>query len=96
MPMPQAMKDKMENYTALLTRKVQDILNDPTLTPKKQAESIGKLKGAEKQDMYKFVNDNFRTGPDLAIEIKNIISKHRPVGGPSMAKKLKSIGFSKK
>jgi len=81
MPMSPEMKAKMVEYTAQLTRQVQDILNDPKLTPKKQAENIGKLKGAEKQDMYKFVNDNFRTGPDLADSIKKIISKNRPVGG---------------
>lgn len=83
MPMPAAMRAKMQAYTAQLQRQVQDILKDPTLTPKKQAENIKNIKGAEKEDMYKFLNDNFRVGPDLADSIKEIISKNRPVGGPS-------------
>ena len=88
MPMPKEMRDKMRAYTAQLTRQVQDVLGDKTLTPKKQAEQIGKLKGAPKEDMYKFLNDNFRVGPDLAISIKEIISKNRPVGG-KVADKVK-------
>jgi len=88
MPMPEEMKAKMRAYTAQLTRQVQDVLGDKTLTPKKQAEEIGKLKGAPKEDMYKFLNDNFRVGPDLAFSIKAIISKNRPVGG-KVADKLK-------
>ena len=66
--------------TATLTREVQDIINDPKLTPKKQAEAIGKLKGAPKNDMYKFLKDNFRVPPDLSAAIKAIILKNRPVG----------------
>jgi len=81
--MPAAMKAKMRAFTEQLTRQVQDITTDNTLTPKKQAEAISKLKGAEKQDMYKFLNENFRVGPDLADSIKKLISKNRPVGGPS-------------
>jgi len=91
MPMPQEMKDKMRAYTAQLTKQVQDITSNNALTPTKKAEEIGKLKGAPKQDMYKFLNDNFRVGPELAKSIKSIISKHRPVGGPTQAikKRLK-------
>jgi len=88
MPMPQEMKDKMRAYTAQLTRQVQDITSNKSLTPKKQAEEIGKLKGAPKEDMFKFMNDNFRVGPDLAASIKAVISKNRPVGG-KVADKVK-------
>jgi len=88
MPMPAEMKAKMRAYTAQLTRQVQDITSNNSLTPKKQAEEIGKLKGAEKEDMYEFLNNNFRVGPDLALSIKKIISKNRPVGGV-VAKKIK-------
>lgn len=90
MPMPEEMKAKMRAVTAQLTRQVQDITSNKALTPAKQAEEIGKLKGAPKEDMYKFLNDNFRVGPDLAKSIKDIISKHRPVGGPGkIREKLK-------
>ena len=63
-----------------LAREVQDILNDPTLTPRKQAEKL------QKANALKFVIDNFRVGPDLADLIKQIASK-----GPSITTKLKSI-----
>jgi len=88
MPMPQEMKDKMRAYTAQLTRQVQDITSNNSLSPEKQAQEIGKLKGAPKEDMYKFLNDNFRVGPDLAFSIKKLISKNRPVGG-KVADKVK-------
>jgi len=88
MGMPADMLAKQREYTIALTRQVQDIINDPALTPRKQAESIKKLDGAQKEDMYKFLNDNFRVGPDLALSIKDIISKHRPVGG-KVADKIK-------
>jgi len=40
--------------------------------------------------MYEYLNNNFRVGPGLAKSIKNVISSHRPVGGPSqVAKKIK-------
>ena len=63
-----------------LAREVQDILNDPALTPKNQAEKL------QKAGALKFVIDNFRVNPDLADSIKSIISK-----GPSITTKLKSL-----
>jgi len=89
MPMPQEMKDKMRAETAQLARQVQDILGDKSLTPAKQAIEVGKLTGAPNDDMYKFMNDNFRVGPDLAKSIKSLISPHRPVGGPTTKAKIK-------
>ena len=86
--MPAEMRAKMRAYTAQLTRQVQDITGDGTLTPLKQAEKIGQLKGAPKEDMYKFLNDNFRVGPDLAYSIKQLISNNRPIGG-KVADKVK-------
>ena len=74
MPMPPEMKAKMRAYTAQLTRQVQDITSNNSLTPDKQAEEIGKLKGAPKEDMNQFMNNNFRVGPDLADSLKKIIS----------------------
>jgi len=89
MPMPAEMKAKMRAYTAQLTRQVQDITSNNSLSPEKQAQEISKLKGAPKEDMYKFMNDNFRVGPDLADSLKKIISKNRPVGGPTETIKRK-------
>ena len=63
-----------------LAREVQDILNDPALTPKNQAEKL------QKANALKFVIDNFRVSSDLADSIKQIASK-----GPSITTKLKSI-----
>ena len=63
-----------------LAREVQDILNDPALTPKNQAEKL------QKANALKFVIDNFRVSSDLADSIKSINSK-----GPSITTKLKSI-----
>ena len=95
MGMPQEMKDKQRAFTASLQRTVQDIINDHTLTPKKQAESIKKLDGASKQNMFEFLNKTFRVGPDLADSIKAIISKDRPRGGPSMDGLKKRLKGSK-
>ena len=63
-----------------LAREVQDILNDPALTPRKQAEKL------QKAEALKFVIDNFRVSSDLADSIKSITSK-----GPSITTKLKSL-----
>ena len=63
-----------------LAREVQDILNDPTLTPRKQAEKL------QKAGALKFVIENFRVSPDLAHSIKQIVPK-----GPSITTKLKSL-----
>ena len=95
MGMSKEMLAKQRAYTASLTRTVQDILGDPTLTPKKQAESIKKLDGASKQNMFEFLNKTFRVGPDLADSIKAIISKDRPRGGPSMDGLKKRLKGSK-
>ena len=86
MPMPAEIRAKQAAYTAALTRTVQNIINDNSVTPRKQAEKIKELDGTKKEDMFKFLNDNFRVNPDLADSIKSIISK-----GPSITTKLKSL-----
>ena len=89
MPMPKEMLDKMQAFTAEISREIQDINGDTTLTPKQQAQKIGSLKGAPKEDMFMFLNNNYRVGPDLSIEIKKLISKNRPLGGIVEALKKK-------
>lgn len=93
--MPQAMKDKMRAFTAEISREIQDINGDTTLTPKQQAQKIGNLKGAPKEDMFMFLNQNYRVGADLADEIKKLISKDRPRGGPSMSDLKKRLKGTK-
>ena len=70
MPMPAEIRAKREAYTAALTRTVQNIINDNSVTPRKQAEKLKELDGTKKEDMFKFLNDNFRVNPDLADSMK--------------------------
>lgn len=82
MVMPKEMKDKRMAFTARLSKQIQDINGDPKLSgPEKQAAIEG-LKGAPKEDMYDFLNNNFRTGPGLDKSFRALISKNRPKGGP--------------
>jgi len=94
MPMPEAMKNKMREFTQELSDQIGEINGNPRYSPDKKVKLIGELKGAPKEDMYEFLNANFRTGPGLAEAIKKVISKNRPVGGPKetlniIKKKLK-------
>ena len=45
------------------------------------------MAGISKQDMYDFLNIQYRTGPDISKYVASFVSKDRPRGGPSTTKK---------
>jgi len=82
MPMPEAMKAKMRAITNEISLQIQDINGNTRLTNKQKVEKISVLKGAPKEDLFKFLNDNFRTGPGLSEEVAKFVSEGRPRGAP--------------
>ena len=84
MPMPEAMKAKMRAFTAELTSKIQYINGNPAFSAGEKVEEINKLEGAPREDMFEFLNKNFRTGPDLAQSLRKYVSEDRPRGGPKV------------
>lgn len=70
-------------FTAELIRQIQDINGNPALSPDQKAEAIANLKGASREDMFDYLNKNFRTGPGLSKSLSKFVSKDRPRGAPS-------------
>jgi len=89
--MPEAMKAKMRAFTAGLTAKIQYINGNPAFSAGEKAEEINKLEGIPREDMYEFLNINFRTGPDLAESLRKYVSEDRPRGGPRVRGILKKV-----
>lgn len=71
-----------KSFTAELVRQIQDINGNPALSPDKKAEAIANLKGAPREEMFEYLNKNFRTGPGLAKSISKYVSQGRPRGAP--------------
>lgn len=80
--MPESMKKKMREYTQSITKQIQDINGNPAYTPAEKVAAIKKLDGAPKEDMFEFLNKNFRTGPGLSGNLSHLVSQGRPRGGP--------------
>ena len=74
------------DITYKISKQIQDINGDPSLTAQEKKKAIANLSGASRESMMDYLNKNFRTGPGLAPSIKKIISEHRPVGGPKKNK----------
>lgn len=72
-----------KSFTAELIRQIQDINGNPALSPDQKAKAIANLKGASREDMFDYLNKNFRTGPGLAKSMAKYVSEGRPRGGPS-------------
>ena len=66
----------------LVSNAVRDINTEPGLTKKEQAADVKSLGGISRPIMFDFLNSTYRTGMDLHINIKQMISKNRPKGGP--------------
>jgi len=77
------MAPNQKDFTIDLVRQIQDINGNPAFSALEKKEAIANLSGASKESMYDYLNQNFRVGPDLADSIKAVISKNRPVGGPT-------------
>ena len=80
--MPKEMKDKMRAYTLEITKQIQNINGNPALAPHEKVKAISELKGAPKEDMFEFLNNNFRTGPGLHGNLAHLVSQGRPRGAP--------------
>ncbi|MEE9215755.1 MAG: hypothetical protein V3U54_13450 [Thermodesulfobacteriota bacterium] len=72
-----------KSFTAELVNQIQDIVGNPALSPDQKAKAIANLKGAPREDLFDYLNKNFRTGPGLDKSIAKYVSKGRPRGVPS-------------
>ena len=77
------MAPNQKAFTASLVKQIQEINGSPALSPAQKAKAIANLKGAPREEMFDYLNKNFRTGPGLSEEIAKFVSKGRPVGAPS-------------
>ena len=75
--MPEAMKAKMRSITEEISREIQDINGNTRLTNKQKVKQISELKGAPREELFDFLNKNFRTGPGLSEEVAKFVSKDR-------------------
>ena len=76
------MAPNQKAFTEKLIRQIQDINGNNTLTAKQKAAAIANLSGASREDMFDYLNKNFRTGPGLSEEIAQFVSQGRPKGAP--------------
>lgn len=83
MVMPKEMKDKMRAFTMGLSKQIQFINFNPAMSGEEKARAISELKGAPKEDMFEFLNNNFRRGPGLEGSLAHLVSLGRPRGAPS-------------
>ena len=72
-----------KSFTVELIRQIQDINGNPALSPDQKAQAIANLKGAPREEMFEYLNKNFRTGPGLAKSLSKYVSQDRSRGGPS-------------
>ena len=72
-----------KSFTVKLIKQIQDINGNPSLSPLEKEQAIGNLQGATREDMFEYLNKNFRTGPGLSKNVAKAVSKDRPRGAPS-------------
>ena len=73
----------MQAFREKLSKAIQDVNTDTALTAEQKRDTIKKMSGISKQDMFDFLNANYRTGPDISAYVAQFVSKDRPRGGPS-------------
>lgn len=66
MEIPREKKEKMASFTASLIKEIQHINGDPSKSPEEKKKDISELKGAPKEQMLQFVQDNFSNGLAVA------------------------------
>jgi len=69
-------------FTNKIVLAIQDINGNPALSGAEKMEAIKNLQGAPKEDMYEYLNNNFRTGPGLSPFLSKYVSRGRPRGAP--------------
>jgi hypothetical protein len=67
----------MKDIVPEIKKAIQDINGDPSLSPKDKMLKIKSLKGISYEDMLRYLDKNFSTGPELSAEIKKVISAKR-------------------
>ena len=72
----------MQAYREKLSKAIQDVNTDTALTPEQKRDTIKNMAGISKQDMFDFLNANYRTGPDISKYVAQFVSSDRPRGGP--------------
>jgi len=72
-----------KSFTDKLIKQIQDINGNPALSPDQKAAAIANLQGASREEMFDYLNKNFRTGPGLSESLARYVSKGRPRGAPS-------------
>jgi len=70
-------------FTTKLIQQIQEINGNHVLSAKQKAKAISELKGAPREEMFDYVNKNYRTGPGLSEAMAKFVSKDRPRGAPS-------------
>ena len=82
--------------TELVSQAVRNINTDPALTPEARAEAIKELGGAPKYLLFEYLNASFKTGPEIAKAVKELISKDRPRGATKTSSAEKVLNKVKK
>ena len=72
-----------KSFSVALIKQIQDINGNPALSPLEKKQAIGNLQGASREDMFDYLNKNFRTGLGLSKNVAKAVSKDRPRGAPS-------------
>ena len=71
----------MQAYREKLSKAIRDVNTDSAFTSIQKRDIIKKMAGISKQDMFDFLNANYRTGPDISVFVAKFVSKDRPRGG---------------
>ena len=81
----------MQAFREKLSKAIRDVNTDTALTAEQKRDTIKKMAGISKQDMYNFLNVQYRTGPDISKYVAQFVSKDRPRGGPGTQSTKKSL-----
>lgn len=76
-------KNIQRQWTVNFTKKIQEILGNPALTPLEKAEAIKNIeesKDAGLDSAGKILNDKFGGGPLLSKEVAKFVNEGRPRG----------------
>ena len=71
--------DEQQKFRELLSNAVHDINTDSSFTPEQKRDLIKSMPGMsdKNHDFYRFLNIQYRTGPELAAEIRRLIGADR-------------------
>ena len=67
-----------KSLTELVSKAVRDINTDSAFTAEQKRDLIRKLGGVPRHLMFEFLNSQYRSGPDIAKSIEELLSEGRP------------------